>query len=84
MENIKTIILGNEFDSELLEKIKHFFMREKLIVNSDDWALAGSQDYQLITFEYLNHKIDLEIETYIGISITGEQTKVEAIRKALM
>jgi hypothetical protein len=83
MENEKKIILGEEYDEVLIERLKSFLVNDGAIFKDKKEALAGSQDYVSYELEYQGDIIRIEIETYIGVSITGKESIVDHVFKEL-
>ncbi len=81
--NIKTICIGKEYDDELVKKLGLILKQEGAVLGNKLNGLSGSQDY--VSFELLVHgkEITIEIETYMGISITGSEKIVNELLKKL-
>jgi len=47
----------------------------------EKWGVAGSQEVELTKLELRGKIIDMESETYIGLSITGDEHDVDEIAK---
>jgi hypothetical protein len=73
---MKTIILGNEYDITLIEKLKKVLQAEEITLSSKLSGIAGSQDFLSYEFYIKGEKIKIEIETYIGISLIGPEILV--------
>lgn len=72
MERKKTIIIGNEYDDNLIEKLQNVLLREGAIFSEKIEGIGGSQDYKSYKVKFKNSIINIEIETYVGVSISGE------------
>lgn len=81
--NKKTICIGNEYDDEIFKKLGLILKQEGAVLGNKLNALSGSQDY--VSYELLVHgkEITIEIETYMGISITGSEKTVNELLKKL-
>jgi hypothetical protein len=76
---IKTNVLGNESDDRL-RRILVEVMREMGAKTLDaDWSLVGSQELGTAKLEVRGKIVDVESETYMGLSITGDQNDVDEI-----
>ena len=49
----------------------------------EKWSLVGSQELSEYEFTFKNETIKIEVETYIGISIIGEEKIVDLISKSV-
>ena len=75
----KTIVLGTEFD-EPLRKILAEVMRELGARTLDtSWGLGGSQELTTAKMTIKGKVVDVESETYIGLSISGDEDLVDEI-----
>lgn len=74
-----TAILGSEHDlavtNALLSVLREMGAKER----SRDWAVAGSQEVNTLNFTVSGHALAVKAETYVGLSITGQNDTVEAI-----
>ncbi len=77
----KTLILGDEYDDNLREKLMHFLKKNDAIILDTTQQIAGSQDIEILTVSLFEHNIIIEAETYIGLSITGSEEIIEYIQK---
>ena len=82
MEN-KTIILGEEYNDDLIANLKNLLREEGAHFINESWGVGGSQDYQRYEVDIKNSILQIEMETYIGISITGESPLVDYIYQRL-
>lgn len=76
-----TIILGNEYDSVLIEKLKKVLEAEGVTLSSKLSGIAGSQEFMSYEFYIKGERIEIEIETYIGISLIGPEIIVNDLSK---
>src|SRR5450631_2076091 len=77
----KTIVLGDEHDSHLrsvVGKVMRDMGAKKL---EEKWGVAGSQEVEATKLELREKIIELEAETYIGLSITGDEQDIDEIAK---
>lgn len=78
----KSVILGSECDEKLSEKIKLTLRGLNAVLLKKDFFVAGSQDIEKQSFLINKHNILIEIETYTGISISGEEVAVNMFLSA--
>jgi hypothetical protein len=75
----KTVILGDEFDddlkSRLFEKLKEMGANPV----SSDWGIAGSQEIDSLSIRVYDQIIEIESETFVGLSISGPEEIVDEI-----
>jgi hypothetical protein len=78
-ETPKTIVLGNEYDKKL---------REALLATLDEltgravnrsWGVGGSQEIEQLDVAIGDETIEVEAETYIGLTIRGDSALVDRI-----
>ena len=79
----KTVVLGDEFDdalrARLLGKLKYLGG----IPMGADWAMAGSQEIDTLKVRLEGGDIDVESETFVGLSITGPDKLVDEIAASM-
>ncbi|MCF6345180.1 MAG: hypothetical protein L3J00_01780 [Thiomicrorhabdus sp.] len=80
----KTLILGDEYDDKLREKLMHFLQTNNAIILNTTQQIAGSQDIETLTVSLFGHNITIEAETYIGLSITGPEKVIEYVQKEFL
>jgi hypothetical protein len=68
----QTIVLGDEFDSVLRDKVLAVLKGMNAITVDSDWSMAGSQEVELVEFQINERSLFLESETYIGLSVRGD------------
>ena len=80
----KTVILGDEFDDELRSKLQ-VVLRSLGASGSDshDWRIAGSQEVETFTAVIDGHKLKVEAETYVGLSITGPSILIDKVKRLI-
>jgi hypothetical protein len=79
IEKRKTVTIGNEFDPNVravLEDVLREFGAKKL---GGNYGVAGSQELFLLQVEIDGEPIDVEAETFVGLSITGNGRVVDNI-----
>ena len=76
---IKTVVLGDEYDSELRAALLHT-LRSLGALAADQWqGIGGSQEVESLTAVVGGEEIKVEAETYIGLSLTGAAAVVDRI-----
>jgi hypothetical protein len=68
----QTIVLGDEFDCVLRDKVLAVLKGMNAITVDSDWTMAGSQEVELVEFQINERSLFLESETYIGLSVRGD------------
>ena len=79
MSLLKTVIIGDEYDDALIEKLRDVLKNEGVKVIEKKWGIGGSQEIAEYYVIIKNENLKIEIETYIGISITGKPDLVDSI-----
>lgn len=75
----KSTILGDEFDEILIDSIHTTLSTLKASSDGAEWSLAGSQEIETSKFIIDGVEIEIESETYIGITIRGDVSTVDRI-----
>jgi hypothetical protein len=80
----KMVILGNEWDEALKASLKRVLLDLGAVPEGDEeWGVAGSQELYTAKFRVNDEWVEVESETYIGLSVTGPSSLVERIRQAV-
>ena len=74
----KTVNLGAESDQELRTILIDVLRELGGSVIHKEWGVAGSQDVEALVV-VRDRRITVEAETYIGLSVTGDETIVDEI-----
>jgi len=75
----KTVILGDEYDDDLRDRLIDCLKSMGAIPVSSDWGVAGSQEIDSMSVRLHNEVIDIEVETFVGLSISGPDNLVDEI-----
>ncbi|MFF2324207.1 hypothetical protein ACFVTJ_24455 [Agrobacterium sp. NPDC058088] len=75
----RTVILGPEYDPHLLATVKKVLRQLGASVESRNWSIAGSQEIETVQAQLAGQEITIEAETYIGLSITGDELTIGEI-----
>lgn len=76
-----TVILGPEYDQHLRTAVMEVMRQLGASIESRNWAVAGSQEIETVRAQLAGNAITIEAETYIGLSITGEENMINEISK---
>ncbi|MFN3807230.1 hypothetical protein [Asticcacaulis sp.] len=80
--SIKSVALGNEYDTELALRIRQTLKALKAKRVGAWWGLGGSQEILSATYKIKGQKINFESETYLGVTLTGAQEAVDLFLQA--
>ncbi|PSK93095.1 hypothetical protein [Taibaiella chishuiensis] len=83
MEEIKTVIIGAEYNKEVIDKLELLLLQEGAALTAQKEGVAGSQDYQCYQVMLSGSMISIELETYTGMAITGNAAVVDYLCLAL-
>lgn len=75
----KTITLGPEYDDALRAAVVAAVREMGGELLSQTSGVAGSQDLAIATVRIGGASVTIEAETFVGISISGEATVVDAL-----
>jgi hypothetical protein len=79
----KTVVLGNEWDERLKASLKRALLDLGAVREGHEWAVGGSQELTTSKWRLNNEWVEVQTETYIGLSVTGPPSLVERIRQAV-
>lgn len=80
---IRTVNIGKEFDENLLHRLEVILKNMGGIQISEESSVVGSQDLWCKKIKINDQILEIESETYVGISITGPEQLVESVAEAL-
>jgi hypothetical protein len=80
----KTIVLGNEFDDELRGVLVEVMRDMGARTLDADWSVVGSQELETAKIEFRGKIVNVESETYIGLSITGDENDMDEIANRVL
>lgn len=75
----KSTMLGDEFDETLIESIRTVLSFLGAIGDTQEWAVAGSQEIETRTLIIDGARIEIESETFIGITISGKSSAIDRV-----
>jgi hypothetical protein len=79
----KKIILGDEYDEALRDVLMIVLKKMGGRPQSKEWGVGGSQELRTLKVGIGDCALLVESETYIGLSITGDEALVEEIAAAV-
>ena len=79
----ESIVIGNEYDEKLIKSLFLTLQEIGAVKKDESSALVGSQDYYLERYEVNNLILTVEIETYIGVTLSGPSNVVREISNKL-
>ena len=79
----ESIVIGNEYDEKLIKSLFLILQEIGAVKKDESSALVGSQDYYLARYEVNNLILTVEIETYIGVTLSGPSNVVREISNKL-
>ncbi|MGQ8633858.1 hypothetical protein ACUTJJ_20540 [Agrobacterium sp. DKPNP3] len=74
-----TVIFGPEYNETLRTTVMDVMEQLGASVESRNWSVAGSQEIETVQARLADQEIIIEAETYIGLSITGDEATVNEI-----
>jgi hypothetical protein len=77
------IILGDEYDEALREVLMTVLKTMGGRPQSREWGVGGSQELGTLVVGVGGGSLLVESETYVGLSITGDEALVEEIAAAV-
>lgn len=79
MANTEKITLGAEHDEKLFSSLKEVLSSLDAIELDSSWGVGGSQELSEWKIKIGDEILEIESETYIGLSISGEAGLVRRI-----
>jgi len=79
----KKFVLGPEYDEKLRGALLQLLKEMGGTPINRDWAIGGSQELEMLEVALAGDTVLIESETYIGLSITGDETQVVEIASRL-
>jgi hypothetical protein len=76
-------IIGNEYDLQLINKLNLVIEEMGGKFKDELTGIAGSQELHQYHAYILDSKVVIEIETYIGIKISGKESIINEILQKL-
>lgn len=80
----KTIVLRDEFDAHLRSILVEVMREMGAKMLDADWSVVGSQEREIAKLEFRGKIVDVDSETYIGLSITGDENDVNEIASRVL
>ncbi len=84
MPDKKTVILGPEYDQELLAKLQNVLTALGAVIHSDDWGVGGSQELREFDVKVSGTLLHIESETYVGLSVQGDGNIVDKVSQMMI
>lgn len=74
-----TITIGSEIDDMLIKRLKRVLDNHNAVLLRHDNYIVGSQDISIFDYKIGPENIAITVETYVGVSLTGEVTIINEI-----
>jgi hypothetical protein len=79
MDRQKTVVLGAEYDQGLRERLGAALSSLGAEMSDSVWGVGGSQELMRIDAAISDRILHIEAETYIGLSVTGDEGLVDLV-----
>lgn len=79
----KDITLGKEYDEATIAALKQVLAEEGAQKVDGEYGVGGSQELHTWTYKIGGELLEVTSETYIGLSISGEDELVSRIAEAV-
>jgi hypothetical protein len=77
----KKICLGDEYDNRLREALMVVLLEMDASVHKQMHGIGGSQEVEISQANINGRRLAIEAETYIGLSISGDDELVDEIAR---
>jgi len=74
-----TVVLGDEYDQQLRTAIMQVMLQLGAVLENRNWVVAGSQEVETFLWQLAGQAITVEAETYMGLSISGDENTINDI-----
>jgi hypothetical protein len=81
--NTISVVLGDEFDDMLKDKVFQALTEMGGVRKNFEHLHGGSQDVYIWTYEINKIQVIIEAETYIGLTIKGDEGIVRSVQRIL-
>lgn len=75
--------IGAEYDQRAQRRLKDALRKAGAKRVSSFWGLFGSQEISNATFSIAGGRLRIEVETYAGITASGDDEAIEALSRHL-
>jgi hypothetical protein len=79
----KTVVIGAEYDDDLRDVLGRVLRQAGAERKSRQHAVVGSQEIETWWYRIGRHRLKVEAETYIGLSLRGAGSLVEQLAAAV-
>ncbi|MDO5895562.1 hypothetical protein [Agrobacterium sp. Azo12] len=74
-----TVVLGDEYDQHLRAALVQVMLQLGAVLENRNWVVAGSQEVETFLWQLAGQDITVEAETYMGLSISGDENTINDI-----
>lgn len=74
-----TVVLGDENDQQLRAALVQVMLQLGAVLEKCNWFVAGSQEVETFVWQLAAQDITVEAETYMGLSISGDENTINDI-----
>ena len=74
-----TLVLGDEYDQQLRAALVQVLLQLGAVLENRNWVVAGSQEVETFLWQLAGQDITVEAETYMGLSISGDENTINDI-----
>jgi hypothetical protein len=74
-----TLVLGKEYDTRLWRVLREVLQTLGAIETENSWGIGGSQEIHAFSANIAGRALNIEAETYIGLSLTGPTELVHTV-----
>lgn len=71
-----TVVLGDEYDQHLRAALVLVMLQLGAVLENRNWFVAGSQEVETFLWQLAGQTITVEAETYMGLSISGDDRTI--------
>ena len=77
----RTIRLGDEYDQRLRRALAEALQDMRGLPGEKSFGVGGSQEVDRMEVAIAGRRVTIEAETYMGLSVTGEEAIVEELAR---
>ncbi len=75
--------IGEAYDRQALRRLKDALRKAGAKRVGSFWGVFGSQEISNATFSVAGGRLRVEVETYVGITVSGDDEAIEALSRHL-
>lgn len=80
-KSLKIVVLGDEYDDALKDALIAVLQKNGAVGIDKSWAVGGSQEIETFKVTFNNEIVNIESETFVGLTIAGPSDIIEKLEQ---